>query len=311
MKVFVGRSQSLWVCSRDGKVRRLPLSLTSVLLSTLLAVVLASISLSIIVHSGFNPNAWIDVFRQAITAEELEKQGGRLNHIIAKLQQEKDEARRLNTRLASKLQNLEGALGNVAGEVLADKDAANSKRKGRQDPLYKPASYQGSRLGLDQRMSIKQIDRLIFQLKHLPVRFPVSNPIITSGFGGRRSPHGIGSSFHHGVDFSLRESDRVFATGPGVVKKVGSMHGYGRYIDIEHQRGVSTRYAHLSRSFVQEGQKVAAGTYIAQGGSTGTSTGRHLHYEVLVKGRSRDPMLFLRLPRQLQFAMKSVKESVG
>jgi murein DD-endopeptidase MepM/ murein hydrolase activator NlpD len=311
MKVFVGRSQSLWVSSRGGKVRRLPFSLTSLLLSTLTTIVFASISLAIIAHTGFSPKVWVDLIRKSVSATELENQGERLNQIIAKLHQEKEEARRLNTRLSSKLQNLEGALGSVAGDVLTDNESVSQKKKNKQDSLYKPASFVGTRIGMDQRMTIRKVDRMIYQLKNLPVRFPVSNPMITSGFGGRHSPDGVGSSFHHGVDFSLRDSDKVFSTGNGIVKKVGFMHGYGRYIDIEHSRGVATRYAHLSKANVNEGQRVASGALIAFGGSSGTSTGKHLHYEVLINGRSRDPMLFLRLPKRLQYAMKSAQGSLG
>ena len=307
MKVFVGRSQSLWVSSNKGKVRKLPFSLTGLLVATLGTVVTASISLSIMAHTGFSPSVWVELMKKSVSASELQRQGEKLHSVISKLQQEKDEARRLNTRLASKLQNLEGALGNVAGEVLADGAQGTPKKKDKEG-LYRPASYSGH-ISLEQRVSIRKVDRIILQLKHLPVRFPVLTPIVTSGFGARNSPDGVGSAFHHGVDFSLRDSDQIFSTGNGIVKKVGFMRGYGLYIDIEHHRGVATRYAHLARAFVQEGQRIVVGAQIAQGGSTGTSTGKHLHYEVLINGRSRDPMTFLRLPKRLQFAMKAVSQN--
>ena len=312
MKVFVGRSQSLWVVdTQKGKVRKLPISLGTLVGATLGSVLAATVCLAVITQTGFNPSAWVDVVKKSVLAVELQQQSEKMHSVIVRLQQEKEEARRLNTRLASRLENIEGALGSVANGTLDESPKSkNSKDK---DSLFKPASFNGAALGFDQRRAIKRIDRLVLQLKHLPLKAPVLNPMITSTYGARISPNGIGSSFHHGVDFSLRDSTNVFATGSGIIETVGTMRGYGLYVDIMHRPGVVTRYAHLALASVKEGQRVRTGQLIAQGGSSGTSTGRHLHYEVLINGRSRDPMFFLKLPSKLEFALKSADHprSVG
>jgi len=317
MKVFVGRSQSLWVVHpENGKVRKLPLSLGTLVGATVSSIAAASLCLAVIAHTGLKPHVWIEFAQRSVEAVKSAGQSEELRSVISRLQQEREEARRLNSRLASKLQNLEGALGTVTDTALnslPSSDAPKSTReksKPSSNAVFKPASFLSNE-PLDQRRAIKKVDTLVSQLKDLPLQPPVENPIITSTYGGRLSPNGIGSSFHHGIDFSLRNSTHVLATGGGIVQTVGFMNGYGLYIDLAHQPGIVTRYAHLESSLVREGQHVSAGQLIAQGGASGTATGRHLHYEVLVNGHSQDPMLFLKLPQKLQFALKNPPGRIG
>ena len=311
MKVFVGRSQSLWVVEpRKGKVTKLPISLTTLIFSTVGAIASVSILLTIMAHTGFSPRTWVDVVKTSVAARDLDIQSEKLHAAIAKLKAQKDEARRLNTKLSSQLEILEGALGSVAGEVMDTSEAIptlKDKKKANSVVLLKPASFlmHGN---IGQRQTIKKIDRIVANLRHLPLKFPVENPIITSLFGARSSPEGFGSSFHHGVDFSLRDSTRVLATGSGVVQTVGYMRGYGLYIDIMHRYNVVTRYAHLAQSLVRAGDRVNTGSRIAVGGSSGSSTGRHLHYEIIFNGRAQDPMQFLKIPSKLQLVLRSRRD---
>ncbi|MFZ5718415.1 MAG: M23 family metallopeptidase [Pseudomonadota bacterium] len=116
----------------------------------------------------------------------------------------------------------------------------------------------------------------------------------TSGFGFRFDPFTRRPAYHAGLDFSGAHRAPIYATGPGVVSFAGQRSGYGNVVEIDHGRGLKTRYAHLSGFSVRPGQRVGVGQRIASMGSTGRSTGTHLHYEVWVNGRAQNPGRFLK-----------------
>lgn len=128
----------------------------------------------------------------------------------------------------------------------------------------------------------------------LPLARPTSNTPQTSGFGVRFDPFTRRPAYHSGLDFSGAHATPIYATGPGVVSYVGRRSGYGNVVEIDHGRGLKTRYAHLSGFAVSPGQRVGVGQRIAAMGSTGRSTGTHLHYEVWVNGRAQNPGRFLK-----------------
>ncbi len=128
----------------------------------------------------------------------------------------------------------------------------------------------------------------------LPLARPTTNAQQTSGFGVRFDPFTRRPAYHSGLDFSGGYATPIYSTGPGVVSYVGQRSGYGNVVEIDHGRGLKTRYAHLSGFSVQRGQRVAIGQRIASMGSTGRSTGTHLHYEVWVNGRAQNPGRFLK-----------------
>ncbi|NND49825.1 MAG: M23 family metallopeptidase [Rhizobiales bacterium] len=131
-------------------------------------------------------------------------------------------------------------------------------------------------------------------------RFPVRHPLasvdrIASGFGPRRDPFTGGKAMHQGIDFPKPNGTPVLATAAGEVKRAGWGGAYGRLIEINHDNGVSTRYAHLSKIQVKVGQRVEAGQEIGLVGSTGRSTGAHLHYEARLNGSAVNPVKFFRV----------------
>jgi murein DD-endopeptidase MepM/ murein hydrolase activator NlpD len=134
--------------------------------------------------------------------------------------------------------------------------------------------------------------------KKFLVRKPVSDGNITSGFGGRNHPLLGYDKMHTGVDWGSSTGTPVFAAGNGVIDKIGWEGGYGKYIRIRHANGYETGYGHMSgyARNMEPGTKVRQGQVIGYVGSTGLSTGAHLHYEILVNGRFVDPMR-IRLPR--------------
>ena len=125
-----------------------------------------------------------------------------------------------------------------------------------------------------------------------PNIWPVAGPI-SSYYGYRTSPGGIGSTFHDGVDIAGDYGTPISATAAGTVTQAGWVGGYGYLVEVKHADGIVTRYGHNSAVLVYEGQHVDQGSMIALMGSTGNSTGPHCHYEVRIHGEAVDPMYFL------------------
>lgn len=149
-----------------------------------------------------------------------------------------------------------------------------------------------------QRRLRQRLEYSLFMMRVLPLGAPADGEI-SSEFGYRRSPFSRRATFHEGIDLSLRRGNRVVATGSGVVERVAFNRTYGTVVEIRHAPGLVTRYAHLHKSLVKSGQKVARGDLIALSGNTGRSTGPHLHYEVLFHNKPRDPRPFIELADQL------------
>jgi len=134
--------------------------------------------------------------------------------------------------------------------------------------------------------------------KKFLVRKPVGVGIMRSGFGFRRHPILGFSKMHTGVDWAAPYGTPIFASGNGVVDKVGWEGGYGKYVRVKHNNGYETAYGHMSAFArgIEPGKRVRQGQVIGFVGSTGLSTGAHVHYEIVVNGRFVDPMR-IRLPR--------------
>jgi murein DD-endopeptidase MepM/ murein hydrolase activator NlpD len=130
--------------------------------------------------------------------------------------------------------------------------------------------------------------------QRLPFGRPAFGVNQTSGFGFRFDPFNHRPALHSGLDFSGPFLTPIHATGPGVVSFTGVRTGYGNTIEIDHGGGFKTRYAHLQTISVKAGDRVALGQRIGGMGSTGRSTGVHLHYEVWVNGRPQNPVRFVK-----------------
>jgi murein DD-endopeptidase MepM/ murein hydrolase activator NlpD len=128
----------------------------------------------------------------------------------------------------------------------------------------------------------------------VPSIWPVANGETTDSFGGRRDPFGGGSSeFHSGQDISAERGTPVYAAGIATVKFAGTQSGYGQIVILDHGGGITTRYGHLSKIEVSAGQQLARGEMIGRVGSTGRSTGPHLHYEVRINEEPVNPRAYL------------------
>jgi murein DD-endopeptidase MepM/ murein hydrolase activator NlpD len=134
---------------------------------------------------------------------------------------------------------------------------------------------------------------------------PAKLPRLSSRFGYRSDPLRGTLRMHSGIDIPGPLGTAVQASADGVVRFAGAAGGYGRMVEIAHGGGLTTRYAHLSRILVTPGEPVTRGETIALMGSTGRSTGSHLHFEVRMDGRAADPLVYFRgapLPRPSQRA---------
>ncbi|HYG08901.1 MAG TPA: M23 family metallopeptidase [Pyrinomonadaceae bacterium] len=133
----------------------------------------------------------------------------------------------------------------------------------------------------------------------IPSIWPVAGGETTDGFGGRRDPFGGSSSeFHSGQDISAERGTPVYAAGMATVKFAGTQSGYGQIVILDHGDGITTRYGHLSKIEVVAGQQLARGAMIGRVGSTGRSTGPHLHYEVRINEEPVNPRSYLPAPEK-------------
>jgi murein DD-endopeptidase MepM/ murein hydrolase activator NlpD len=158
-----------------------------------------------------------------------------------------------------------------------------------EDPIQ---SLQASIALLDLQMD--RWEGLQQVVRTLPLTAPLDQFRITSSYGSRRDPVNRRKSSHHGVDLAAPMRTPILSTAPGKVVYAGWKGRYGRVVVIDHGHGIRTRYAHLRKILVKVGQEVGHREKIALLGSSGRSTGPHVHYEVQVNGKPVDPMKFLR-----------------
>jgi murein DD-endopeptidase MepM/ murein hydrolase activator NlpD len=165
---------------------------------------------------------------------------------------------------------------------------------------YIPVEIDAHALALDPALKrvardVATAERLKALLSFVPLRMPLSGePSLTSSFGYRVDPFLGRLALHPGVDLAEPYGAEIHAAAAGRVVHAGPEGGYGIMVEINHGNGLATRYAHMSEALVEEGQEVDKGAVLGRLGSTGRSTGPHLHYEVRVDGEPVDPERFLR-----------------
>jgi murein DD-endopeptidase MepM/ murein hydrolase activator NlpD len=143
--------------------------------------------------------------------------------------------------------------------------------------------------------SWKKLDNLASGAIAIPSEKPLQTAEFTSGFGSRDDPFRHGAAFHPGIDLAAPYGTPVYATADGTVLRAGwNSGGYGNLVEIDHGRGIITRYGHMSKILVSPGERVKRGQQVGQVGSTGRSTGNHLHYEVRIDDSPVNPIPFMR-----------------
>lgn len=270
---------------------------------------------------------------------ELESILGGRSGQIAQLRSERDRAREVNSVLRQRVANLEGRLTsvresqqNILEQIRRRTDAGIKTLEAvvamtglKLEPLLDRAGTDGTAIGgpllslrkageasgdaaesdeveralasLEQRLARWSAMHQI--LAQLPIVAPVNHYRVSSVFGRRKDPFTKKTAFHSGVDLAGAKHTRVYSTAPGTVTFVGRRGPYGRMVEIDHGFGLTTRYGHLARILVDKGAKVGHRQKIGLMGSTGRSTGIHVHYEVLFDGKPVNPMKFLEAGRHV------------
>jgi len=139
----------------------------------------------------------------------------------------------------------------------------------------------------------RQLDQLEAGVVAIPAGRPVTNANFTSGYGTRSDPFRGSAAMHAGVDLAGPLGTPIYATADGIVARSSYEGAYGNLVEINHGQGIQTRYGHMSRLIARPGQRVRRGELIGLMGSTGRSTGSHLHYEVRIDGRAVNPIPFI------------------
>lgn len=218
----------------------------------------------------------------------IERENERLR---AETDRQRRELNELNQRVEA-VEDTSRKLAEKSGVVNSD-DANLHGSGGPAIPLNAAglAALEAKMSHLEQEMSAHEV--VLRERGFTPSIWPVDGKL-ESGFGGRRNPFG-GSSyeFHDGQDIVVPSGTPVVAGAKGTITFVGWQNGYGRLIVIDHGGGLTTRYGHLSEFAVEQGKDVARGEFIGRVGSTGRSTGPHLHYEVRINDNPVNPLQYL------------------
>ena len=176
---------------------------------------------------------------------------------------------------------------------------ANSKKDSK-GGLFVPDSlsfYSNKELPIQAGATFKAIEDSIYYndvIKKVPLGKPVWSYWVSSHFGTRSDPFNTKRARHKGIDLASNKGNKVKTMADGIVTKSGWGSGYGKVIEIDHGNGFKTKYAHLNAIYVKKGEEVKNGQAIGEVGSTGRSTGPHLHYEILYEGVPLDPLVFMK-----------------
>ncbi|TBL78686.1 M23 family metallopeptidase [Paenibacillus thalictri] len=247
-----------------------------------------------------------DVASKSKTIEELKNEIFELSQQAAEMKGKVEEIKKLGDHLKSA-----APASSAQANPLPVSAAVASSEGGMGGPAFPVTSAQAKELAretkallttlgsetrqLHKNLALAQQRELEKQLKlrTTPSIWPTRSKKVTSPFGYRKDPFTAKLSFHRGMDIAGPTGDPVYATAEGVVHTVGFDKFHGNHVVIDHSRGVRTWYMHLSKTAVKTGEPVRKGQSIGQVGSTGRSTGPHLHYEVQLHGKSADPAPYL------------------
>ncbi|MCB0332683.1 MAG: peptidoglycan DD-metalloendopeptidase family protein [Bdellovibrionales bacterium] len=307
----------MWVVPpTDGRVRKLRVSHRKVLLVGGVALLIASGFLYVAGdYSRIQLVRLKDaLFLKQVTAERdaLKNDKASLQTTISSLEERNIKVREYEENIRTRVDELQGilhsasALGVVPPKELGTEENQDEVGGAEIDctggDCFSPSSSLLGRIVPDTKTVdpnlFETLDRTIDLVRSAPLGSPV-NGHISSPFGMRRSPFSGRWRKHQGLDFSMPYGSQVQSTGEGVIKSVRRTKTYGLVIDVLHTNNVMTRYAHLSKAMVKKGEKICRGEAVGLVGSSGSSTGPHLHYEVHVDGKQIDPLLLVNLAQKL------------
>ena len=301
--------QIILISDRLAKARSVTLSLRHLVGSTLLAVALLFAGTAALywISLRYAAELRIPVLQQLVlAAQESEAERARsfvqqnLNAMAVKLGEMQAQLTRLDA-LGERLSSLAGmrpqefrlseapGLGGAAPTLMPPQNLSLADFNEKLLTLSREVESRNDMLGVLEAQLFEQA----VKKKLMPTMIPVAAPYNASGFGKRIDPFNGQWMMHEGIDFLADAGSPVSAAAGGVVVFAGFHPQYGYVVDIDHGNDLVTRYAHCSKLLVKEGDIVARGRKIAESGSTGRSTGPHLHFEVRFRGAAQNPAKFL------------------
>lgn len=164
-------------------------------------------------------------------------------------------------------------------------------------PIDNPAFFDTKVKELDEAIDL--VDRMKTEARQLPIANPSPGHSVSSTFGMRRDPLLGTPAMHSGMDFRAPTGSAILATAAGTVVSAGWNGGYGRMVEVLHADGFTSRYAHMSKIQVRKGQEISLGDRLGEVGSSGRSTGPHLHYEIHRDGEPLNPIRFLQVGKKI------------
>jgi murein DD-endopeptidase MepM/ murein hydrolase activator NlpD len=220
---------------------------------------------------------------------------------LVELQENEEEAvQRLSSRAQVSIDALEKVIeiAGIEANRLVAADRRSSKGQGGPFIEAKAADLMPARQlkeGLDSLDGqLARWEALQEAMKKLPLAAPLEAYVVNSQFGKRRDPINKKLAMHYGVDLGTAMNAAIYAPAPGVVTYVGANSRHGRLVEVDHGAGLLTRYGHLNKALVKVGQELKFRDKIGLVGNTGRTTGTHLHYEILFRGKAKNPMGFIR-----------------
>lgn len=237
-------------------------------------------------------------------AEQTKRQmalNRRMMALKAELEKSEVNSREFAGRVATEAERLEQLIkttGLKLAEFIKQPEGEETGSGGPYFPLTGSAEKASDETGIELvERQMARWEELRELVRSLPLVAPMRHYRLTSTFGGRKDPINGRMARHEGIDLSGPVRSPIYATAAGKIVFSGWKGGLGRAIIIDHGNGIRTRYGHLRKTLVKRGQKVAFGQKIGQLGSSGRSTGPHVHYEILVRGKPVDPEKFLKAGR--------------
>jgi murein DD-endopeptidase MepM/ murein hydrolase activator NlpD len=214
-------------------------------------------------------------------------------------EQQRQQLEKLETRVDA-IEDTSRRIAEISGAPVEDQSRQGTSERGAGGPLIEmdaTAIAEVETRAVELEQELRAYESALRERARIPSIWPVAGGETTDSFGGRRDPFGGGSSeFHSGQDISAERGTPVYAAGIATVKFAGTQSGYGQVVILDHGDGITTRYGHLSKIEVVAGQQLLRGEMIGRVGSTGRSTGPHLHYEVRINEEAVNPRAYLPAP---------------
>jgi murein DD-endopeptidase MepM/ murein hydrolase activator NlpD len=270
----------------------LPVFLTLLLIVPQESVTQQGVKSLIPTHLKFsfnNPQKHLDAY--AVQLGEMQARIMRLDaqsERLSKLAGEKKDVR--NNALAPNLSSAKLQASNRGGPLVREAPLSEKELQGKISDLIAQIDFHTDHLS--------DLEATLLQQSVLKDTLPNSSPVAaaynSSSFGWRLDPFNGHKAFHEGLDFTAAAGTPIYAAAGGIVTVAEQTPDYGKIVKIDHGSGLETRYAHASLLLVKPGERVEKGQVVAQVGSTGRSTGPHLHYEIRLNGNPLDPRKYLK-----------------